>query len=222
MHNPYDNEERRRRREQHQAEKDFWREWRDEIHQMKHEFSGWRHEDMNTPSSEEVQAWREYFHHSMGDWPDTHWMFGGRRFSPWRQGMDSFNPFLATLLSKGGGLLPLYVLHLIAQKPRYGNEVMELLSQRTGGQWISNPGAIYPLLSLLERLGFIQGRWEDPEKRTIRIYTITQTGLTELARIKSVVTPKIEETLSVLKQLLDEMETDPEPDGSSNNPTNKA
>ena len=123
----------------------------------------------------------------LAHWPEEHWIFGGRRFSPWHQGIDTFNPFVATLLSKGGGLLPLYVLHLVAQKPRYGNEIMDLLAERTNGQWVSNPGAIYPLLTLLENEGFIEGKWEDPEKRTVRIYTITPTGQAEVARIKMIV-----------------------------------
>ena len=27
-------------------------------------------------------------------------------------------------MSKGGGLLPLFVLHLLAEKPRFGNDIM--------------------------------------------------------------------------------------------------
>jgi len=149
-----------------------------------------------------MEAWREFFHLSFGAWPEDHWIFGGRRFSPWRQGMDTFNPFVANLLSKGGGLLPLYVLHLVAQQPRYGNEIMEILAERTHGQWVSNPGAIYPLLTLIEQEGFIAGEWADPAKRSVRIYTITETGQAELLRIKTIVTPKIEETVNVLEGIL--------------------
>ncbi len=175
------------------GDRNFWHEWR------------WQHGDEFQPgqplSPKEMEAWREFFHQSFGTWPEEHWIFGGRRFSPWHQGMDTFNPFVATLLSKGGGLLPLYVLHLIAQQPRYGNEIMDLLAERTNGQWVSNPGAIYPLLTLLEREGFIEGKWEDPEKRTVRVYTITTTGQAEVTRIKMIVSPKLEETVQVLQEL---------------------
>jgi PadR family transcriptional regulator PadR len=184
----------------------FWHEWRNERHH--------HGEDMDFPvgqalAPKEMQAWRDFFHKSFGNWPEEHWIFGGRRFSPWHQGMDSFNPFVANLLSKGGGLLPLYVLHLVAQKPRYGNEIMDLLAERTNGQWVSNPGAIYPLLTLLERQGFITGAWEDPDKRTIRIYSITPTGLDEVSRIKSIVSPKIEETIQVLQKFLEDLQSLP-------------
>ena len=119
--------------------RNFWREWRDERHDRG---QGWDVSGGQILSPKEMDAWREFFHKSFGNWPEEHWIFGGRRFSPWHQGMDSFNPFVASLLSKGGGLLPLYVLHLVAQKPRYGNEIMDLLAERTNGQWVSNPGAI--------------------------------------------------------------------------------
>jgi DNA-binding PadR family transcriptional regulator len=111
------------------------------------------------------------------------------------------------LLSKGGGLLPLYLLHLISQQPRYGNEIMELLAKRTNGQWVSNPGAIYPLLTLLEKEGFVDGKWEDPDKRTIRIYTITEAGQAELARIETIVMPKLTETLQVLQEFINDLQS---------------
>jgi len=183
--------------------RNFWRDWRNERHDHGH---GWDMPVGQILSPKEMDAWREFFHKSFGNWPEDHWIFGGRRFSPWHQGMDSFNPFVASLLSKGGGLLPLYVLHLVAQKPRYGNEIMDLLAARTNGQWVSNPGAIYPLLTLLEREGFIAGEWEDPAKRTVRIYTLTPAGQEEFARIKTIISPKIEETVNVLNEFLQDMQ----------------
>ena len=199
------------RRERHPEEgpgcsvrHNFWHAWRDERHHQGH---GLEFPVGQMLSPKEMEAWREFFHKSFGTWPEEHWIFGGRRFSPWHQGMDSFNPFVATLLSKGGGLLPLYVLHLVSQKPRYGNEIMDLLAESTNGQWVSNPGAIYPLLTLLEREGFIEGRWEDPEKRTVRFYTITPAGQDEISRIKTIVTPKIVETIKVLQEFLQDLQS---------------
>jgi DNA-binding PadR family transcriptional regulator len=193
-------------------QRNFWRAWHDEQRHYRHEHhEAWRNQPGQNPPPEEVQAWREFFHRSTGDWPENHWIFGGRRFSPWHQGMDSFNPFVASLLSKGGGLLPLYVLHLIARKPRYGNEIMDILAEGTNGQWVSNPGAVYPLLTLLERQGFISGQWEDPDKRTVRIYAITPEGRKELDRIRAVVMPKIEETIKVLQEFLQELGKEPTP-----------
>ncbi len=185
--------------------RDFWRDWRDERH---HYDRGPEFPPGQALSPKEMEAWREFFHKTFGNWPEEHWIFGGRRFSPWHQGMDTFNPFVATLLSKGGGLLPLYVLHLISQQPRYGNEIMDLLAQRTNGQWVSNPGAIYPLLTELEKEGFIEGKWEDPDKRTIRIYTVTPAGQAEVARIEMIVMPKLNETVEVLQAFANDLQSD--------------
>lgn len=184
--------------------RDFWNAWRDERH---HHGRGMDMPTGQPPTPKQVEALREFFHQKFGTWPEEHWVFGGRRFSPWHQGMDTFNPFVATLLSKGGGLLPLYVLHLIAQQPRYGNEIMELLAERTNGQWVANPGAIYPLLTQLEKEGFIEGKWEDPDKRTVRIYTITPAGQAEVARIETIVMPKLNETVQVLQDLIDDLQS---------------
>lgn len=186
--------ERNRKWEGRKARRDFWRAWRDEQHKVRHEHAGQGWEEVG-------RAWREFFRSYMGAWPEGHWIFGGRRFSPWHQGMAAFNPFVASLLSKGGGLLPLYMLHLVAQTPRYGNEIMEIIAQRTGGQWVSNPGAIYPLLTVLEHQGLIEGAWDDPQKRTIRIYRVTEAGREELARLKTFVDPKLNEAIEVLTNL---------------------
>jgi DNA-binding PadR family transcriptional regulator len=137
----------------------------------------------------------------MDSWPEEHWAFGGRRFNPWRQGRDEFNPFVASLLSKGGGLLPLVVMHILAERPFYGNELMERITTRTGGQWIANPGAIYPLMSMLEQQGLIVGEWEDPKKRTVRIYRLTESGEEEMTRLRAIVSPKLEEAIEVLEEI---------------------
>jgi DNA-binding PadR family transcriptional regulator len=78
---------------------------------------------------------------------------------------------------------------------------MEILGERTNDQGVSNPGAIYPLLTLIEHEGFIAGEWADPAKRSVRIYNITEAGRAELERSKTIVTPKIEETVNVLQDL---------------------
>ncbi len=187
---------RRRRR-------DFWRAWREERRRLWEEHGCSPHgpDHFPPPPPFMAHAWREHFHHFTGDWPEDHWAFGGRRFRPWHQGMDFFNPFVASLLSKGGGLLPLYVLHLLARQPRYGNEIMTIITERTDGQWVANPGAIYPLMNLLEGQGFVEGEWEDPDKRTVRVYSLTPAGEQELARLKAVVRPRLKDAIEVLQAI---------------------
>jgi PadR family transcriptional regulator PadR len=200
------------RRKGRKERRDFWRAWHDEQRRLRHDQGDPTWGPDFPPPREIARAWREFFRSFMGDWPEGHWIFGGRRFSPWHQGVASFNPFVASVLSKGGGLLPLYMLHLVSQKPRYGNEIMEIIAERTGGQWVSNPGAIYPLLTELEQQGLIEGLWEDPLKRTIRIYSLTKAGGQELSRLKAIVAPKLKEAIDVLAGLMKDL------DGGENAP----
>ena len=181
---------------------DFWRDW--------HAAEGTAGGSAGPQRSPRVRAriFREFFHEYMGAYPEEHWAFGGRRFSPWRQGRVAFNPLVAGVLSKGGGLLPLYVLHLLARQPRYGNEIMELLAERTAGRWVANPGAIYPLMQLLEEQGLVAGLWDDPVKRTVRQYRLTAAGVDELWRLKAVVRPKLQEAIRVLQQLDEDLNSE--------------
>ncbi len=179
-----------------------------------HDF--WQH----GPPIPDPPAWRAMFEQFLGEPPENHWMFGGRRFRPWQMGEAFFNPFVAMALSKGGGLLPLYVLHLLDQEPRYGNELMTVIEERTGGGWGTNPGAIYPLLNDLEDENLITGEWEDPDRRTVRRYTITDVGEAELGRLKAVMRPKLREALEVLKDLLDDLEDMGDGDSPGEDPTN--
>ncbi len=120
-------------------------------------------------------------------------------------------------LSKGGGLLPLVVLHLIADEPQYGNAIMAEIEERTGGAWGTNPGAIYPLLTDLEEQGLVTGEWDDPDRRTVRRYAITDRGLDELERLKAVMQPKLKEAITVLKDILDDLDTDEDNDTATAN-----
>jgi DNA-binding PadR family transcriptional regulator len=152
-----------------------------------------------------LEDWRDFFHEFTGEWPEQHWAFGGRRFHPWHQGDVSFNPFVANLFSQGGGLLPLIVLHLLVEKPRYGNELMSLIAEKTAGQWAANPGAIYPLMTELETRGLVEGAWDDPRKRTVRVYHLTDKGRRELERVKSIVLPKLDEAIEVLQTVVNDL-----------------
>ncbi|MCA9932179.1 MAG: PadR family transcriptional regulator [Anaerolineales bacterium] len=184
---------------------DFWHDWREERERLWQEHGRPGNRRRGFPPKARARYWREFFHEYTGAWPEDHWAFSGRRFNPWRQGRDEFNPFVASILSKGGGLLPIYVLRLLADQPRYGNEVMDLITERTHGQWVANPGAIYPLMMMLEQQGLIEGEWEDPQKRTIRIYRLTQAGEQEMNRLKAIVRPKLEEAVEVLQELVQDL-----------------
>src|SRR5579871_687281 len=64
---------------------------------------------------------------------------------------------------RGGGLgrffahgdLRLVILHLIAEKPRHGYEIIKAIEDQVGGAYSPSPGVIYPTLTLLEELGYV-------------------------------------------------------------------
>jgi len=150
--------------------------------------------------------WREQWEKTFGKEGQAHWVFGGRRFRQWTSGAgEEANPFVAAILSRGAGLLAVYVLHLLAEQPRHGNDIMRQIEQRTMGSWTSNPGAIYPLLSFMEEKGLVRSQWEDPDKRTRRIYHIADEGRQELERLRGVLRPKVMEAIEVLHILYDDL-----------------
>ena len=94
----------------------------------------------------------------------------GRRFA--RDGHElGLHPFGHRRHGRGGGGgrsgfgrffaqgdLRLVILHLIAEKPRHGYELIKDIEERVGGTYSPSPGVIYPTLTLLEELGYLASR----------------------------------------------------------------
>ena len=53
------------------------------------------------------------------------------------------------------GDLRLVILHLIAEKPRHGYEIIKAIEDAVGGAYSPSPGVIYPTLTMLEELGHV-------------------------------------------------------------------
>src|SRR3984957_9406039 len=53
------------------------------------------------------------------------------------------------------GDLRLVILHLIAEKPRHGYEIIKAIEEQVAGAYSPSPGVIYPTLTLLEELGHV-------------------------------------------------------------------
>lgn len=78
------------------------------------------------------------------------WGFGGdfgKHFDP-----GSFN-FARSFRRHGG--MKFYVLWLLSRKPMKGSEIISEASEQTMGWWKPSPGTVYPLLSSMEKDGFI-------------------------------------------------------------------
>lgn len=105
-------------------------------------------------------------------------------------GAGTTDPLLSEL--RRSGLLPLLVLHFVAQEPSYGNQLMDRISQLTAGALAVNPNTMYPLLRTLEAKGLVAGEWEHPERRSRRFYRITETGEAERSRLAATVAPRLD------------------------------
>jgi PadR family transcriptional regulator PadR len=95
-------------------------------------------------------------------------------------------------------VFPLLVLHLVAVEPTYGNRLIEAIEEMTQGVISVNPNTMYPLLRDLEEKGFVEGRWELPDRRTRRYYSITPAGKKEYRRLRGEVEPFLDSVISSL------------------------
>jgi DNA-binding PadR family transcriptional regulator len=103
-------------------------------------------------------------------------------------------------------MFTLLVLHLIVHSETgasYGNQLIESIEAITDKAVSLNPNTIYPLLRELEGGGLIEGRWEHPQKRSRRLYTITDDGRGEYTRLRAGIEPfldSIVKTVSLIKK----------------------
>ncbi len=75
------------------------------------------------------------------------------------------------------GDLRLLVLHLIAERPRHGYDIIKAIEEMASGAYAPSPGVIYPTLSLLEEMGLITvSQAEGPRK----LHTVTSEGTAHL------------------------------------------
>lgn len=75
------------------------------------------------------------------------------------------------------GDLRLYLLNLLDEGPRHGYDLMQALSDRTGGTYTPSAGTVYPRLSKLEEEGLVT-KTVDGRKT---VYEITDAGRAEVA-----------------------------------------
>jgi PadR family transcriptional regulator len=92
-------------------------------------------------------------------------------------------------------VFPLLVLHLIRSEPSYGNHLIDAIEEITQGVISVNPNTMYPLLRELEANGMIEGKWEHPDRRTRRYYSITRSGEQEYRRLVEEVEPFLDSVI---------------------------
>ena len=77
-----------------------------------------------------------------------------------------------------GGELKLILLHLIAEEPRHGYDLIRRIEQLTGGHYAPSPGIVYPTLTLMAETDLIDEAADEDGKK---IYSITEAGSARLA-----------------------------------------
>lgn len=81
------------------------------------------------------------------------------------------------------GDLRYVILQLISEKPRHGYEIIKSIEERIGGGYAPSPGVIYPMLTMLEEMGYASVVVEGSRK----LYTITEEGAKALEENRQMV-----------------------------------
>jgi PadR family transcriptional regulator PadR len=82
------------------------------------------------------------------------------------------------------GVLGPCVLALLAQRPRFGLELVRQLA--ASGGLLTSDGTVYPLLNRLRDAGLVTSQWQDAEgERARRYYFITDDGRKHLAAFRA-------------------------------------
>tara|TARA_R110001599_G_scaffold10093_19_gene50066 strand:+ start:1733 stop:2332 length:600 start_codon:yes stop_codon:yes gene_type:complete len=76
------------------------------------------------------------------------------------------------------GELKLLALHLIAEEPRHGYDLIRQIEELTGGHYAPSPGIVYPTLTLMAEMDLIDEKVDEDGKK---IYSITDAGSALLA-----------------------------------------
>ena len=89
------------------------------------------------------------------------------------------------------------ILALLAEEPRHGYQIIQDISERSGGQWKPSPGSVYPALSALQDEGLV----DDEKVEGRRVFSLTASGLAH-----------VEERRDELAGVFDSFGGDTEPD----------
>jgi PadR family transcriptional regulator, regulatory protein PadR len=78
------------------------------------------------------------------------------------------------------------VLAILAEGDSYGYAILQRVRELSGGRMEWTDGMLYPVLHRLERLGYVDARWEVAESgRRRKYYGITSHGRAQLAEERS-------------------------------------
>lgn len=104
--------------------------------------------------------------------PEQHEFLGGPRAGMRRRGGRGRAP---------RGDVRAAVLLILAEEPMHGYQLMQAISDRSGGRWNPSPGAIYPTINQLEDEGLVTVTAESGR----RLVTLTDEGRERVESLRS-------------------------------------
>ena len=121
------------------------------------------------------------FHRHFDDYVrHGHGGFGRGPFHRWRERGGGMGRREGRMFDAGE--LRLVILALVAEKPRYGYEIIKELGERVGGDYSPSPGVVYPTLTMLEEMGYASASQDQAGRK---LYTLTPEGEKTLAENKA-------------------------------------
>jgi len=105
-----------------------------------------------------------------GGWGPFQFDFGDEGWSGGRRGRRARRIFES-------GELRLVLLKLIADEPRHGYDLIRAIEELTGGEYAPSPGVVYPTLTLLQDMGFVE---EAPGEGPRKPFQVTAEGRAHL------------------------------------------
>jgi PadR family transcriptional regulator PadR len=83
------------------------------------------------------------------------------------------------------GTVTVLILNLLAERERYGYEILQEAARRSDGAFALKEGTLYPALHQMARAGLVIGTWRDsPAGRARKYYRLTPKGR-RVARAKT-------------------------------------
>jgi DNA-binding PadR family transcriptional regulator len=73
----------------------------------------------------------------------------------------------------GRGDMRAAILTLLAEEPMHGYQIIQVISERSGGTWTPSPGSVYPTLQQLEDEGLIEPAASETGRR---VFALTEAG----------------------------------------------
>ena len=73
----------------------------------------------------------------------------------------------------GRGDMRAAILTLLAEEPMHGYQIIQVISERSGGNWTPSPGSVYPTLQQLEDEGLIEPAASESGRR---VFALTEAG----------------------------------------------